>query len=66
MGFSEETLHYITLRGFRKSKTLLAVHMSGNFDNLDLLVKFRQWMKVVAVNRKVSRDAHFAKDLTVS
>lgn len=56
MGFNDETLEYITLYGFRKSKTLLSVHMSSNFERHDLLLKFRQWMKVVQISRKVSRD----------
>ena len=54
--FSEESLKYITLYGFRKSKTLLSIHMSGNFEKHSLLLKFREWMKVVKVERKVSRD----------
>ena len=54
--FSEASLEYITLYGFRKSKTLLALHMSGNFEKHSLLLKFREWMKVVKMERKVSRD----------
>ena len=41
LGFSEETLKYITLNGLRKSKTLLAIHMGGNFGTEDLLIKMR-------------------------
>ncbi len=51
MGFGEATLKHVTLGGFRKAKTLLAIHMSGNFDNQDLLFQFRSWMKVVEITR---------------
>ena len=33
VSFSEPTLEYITQYGFRKAKTLLSIHMSGNFSN---------------------------------
>ena len=32
MNLSNEALEYVTLFGLRKSKTLLAAHMSGNFE----------------------------------
>ena len=47
MGFKEASLEHIALRGIRKSKTLLAIHMSGNLSNQDLLIKMRMWLKVV-------------------
>ena len=56
MGFSETTLKHIAIYGFRKSKTLLSTHLSGNFESHSLLLKFREWMKVIKVERKVSRD----------
>ena len=56
MGFSEETLEHVALNGFRKSKTILSLHMSGNFEDVQLLNRFREWMKVVKQMRKVSRD----------
>ena len=31
LSFSEPTLEYITQWGFQKAKTLLSIHMSGNF-----------------------------------
>ena len=52
MGFKESTLKYITLWGIRKSKTLLAIHMSGNFSNKELLNKTRRWLKVVRISHK--------------
>ena len=56
MGFKESTLKYIALWGLRKSKTLLAVHMSGNFQNHELLVKMRTWLKVVHISHKSGVD----------
>ena len=53
---SEETLEYVTKWGFRKSKTLLALHMSGNFTRHKLLSKFRTWLNVAKIARQVSRE----------
>ena len=52
MGFKESTLKYIALWGIRKSKTLLAIHMSGNFSSQELLNKMRIWLKVVNLSHK--------------
>jgi hypothetical protein len=47
MNFSEKSMKYFCLRGVRKSKTLLSVHMSGNFNNQHLLVSTRLWLNVI-------------------
>ena len=41
VGFSIPTLRCITDYGFRKSKTLLAIHMDGNFKSVAMLNQFR-------------------------
>ena len=56
VSMSEETLEYVTKWGFRKSKTLLALHMSGNFTRHKLLSKFRTWLNVAKIARQVSRE----------
>lgn len=56
-GFSVETLEHVTMFGFRKSKTLLSIHMSGNFDKEDLLIKFRFWMKVIKNQRQMALNS---------
>ena len=58
LGFSEETLQYITLNGIRKSKTLLSIHMAGNFGYHGLLVKMRQWLKVINIHRDANQDKY--------
>lgn len=55
--FSEETLEHVSNFGFRKSKTLLSIHMSGNFDKEELLTKFRLWMKVIKNQRQEALDS---------
>ena len=47
MGFRESTLKHISQDGIRKSKTLLAIHMSGNLSSPELLNKMRSWLKVI-------------------
>ena len=47
MGFTEQSLEHITLKGIRKSKTLLAIHMEGNFMNQELGTKVRKWLNVL-------------------
>ena len=62
LGFSEDTLQYITLNGIRKSKTLLAIHMAGCFGYYGLLVKMREWLKVSQVFRENSQDMLVKQD----
>ena len=56
VGFSIPTLKYLTDYGFRKSKTLLAIHMDGNFKSVGMLDQFRLWMKVVKIERDLLVD----------
>lgn len=38
IGISEANLKYLTLYGFRKSKTLLCLHMNSNFESHERLL----------------------------
>ena len=49
MGFTEQSLMTIATKGVRKSKTLLALHMAGNFSSSDILNRMRDWLSVVTL-----------------
>ena len=40
----------------RKSKTLLSVHMNGNFNSQGLLDRTRKWLKVFRVNKRTQSN----------